>query len=109
MDPLPPDPYETLGIERDASLSVIKNAFKKLVLKCRPALKAAKQDELERVQLAYKLLTDEGQKAQYDNRTWLAAERAEREDFIAFALKLFDEVRVAELARSGLHCHRQRL
>lgn len=126
MDSLPPDPYKALGIENDADRSVIKSAHRKLVLKCHPdkfhdpVLKAAKQDEFQRVMYAYELLSDERRKAEYDSRAKLAAlkaklaaEKAERDaergDFIAFALKLFDEVRVAELARSGLRCHRHRL
>ncbi len=121
MDPLPPDPYKVLGVEKDADLSVIKTAYKKLILKCHPdkihdpVLAAAKQDEYHRVMQAYELLSDGGQKAKYDNRVKFAAEKAEkaerdeRGDFIAFALKLFDEVRVAELARSGLRYRRHRM
>jgi curved DNA-binding protein CbpA len=102
MDSSTPDPYNVLGVDRDASLPTIRNAYRKLVLKCHPdkvqdpALKATKQDEFQRVQKAYDILSDETQRANYDSKSKLAFLKAEREDFIAFALKLFDEVRVVE-------------
>jgi hypothetical protein len=63
---LPPDPYKVLGVDRDATLLEIRSAYRKSVRKCHPDkfngdenLKAQKQNEFQRVQQAYELLTDE--------------------------------------------------
>ncbi|KAH8665126.1 hypothetical protein BGZ60DRAFT_351259, partial [Tricladium varicosporioides] len=72
MSTLPPDPYKALGVTRDAKLPEIRSAHRKLVLKCHPdkvqdaALKAEKQDEFQKVQQAYELLSDETRRTQYD-------------------------------------------
>ncbi|KAI3400894.1 hypothetical protein diail_1585 [Diaporthe ilicicola] len=70
--PLPPDPYQALGVEVSADAGVIKTAYRKLVLKCHPdkfpdpTLKAQKQEEFQRVQQAYEILGDEDRKRDYD-------------------------------------------
>jgi len=33
---LPPDPYQALGVSRDADIAAIKTAYRKLALKCHP-------------------------------------------------------------------------
>lgn len=72
MGSLPTDPYKTLGVGKDADLSTIKTAYRKLVLKCHPdkvqdpTLKAAKQDEFQRVQQAYEILGDDKKRKEYD-------------------------------------------
>ncbi|PMD58332.1 heat shock protein DnaJ, partial [Hyaloscypha bicolor E] len=69
---LPPDPYKLLGVARDAKLAEIRSAHRKSVLKCHPdkvqdaALKAVKQDEFQKVQQAYELLSDDAKRQQYD-------------------------------------------
>lgn len=81
--PLPPDPYKLLGVSKDASLAEIRSAHRKLVLKCHPdkvqdsALKAIKQDEFQKVQQAYELLTDEKKRIQYDEQVKLFELRKE--------------------------------
>lgn len=66
------DPYKALGVSRDADLATVKTAYRKLVLKCHPdkvqdpALKAAKQDEFQRVQQAYEILGDDKKRKEYD-------------------------------------------
>lgn len=72
--PLPPDPYDVLGVSKDAQIPEIRSAHRKLVLKCHPdkvqdpALKAEKQNEFQRVQQAYEILSDETERAKYDNQ-----------------------------------------
>src|SRR5436305_14252963 len=79
----PPDPYKTLGVSKDATLSSIRSAHRKLVLQCHPdkikdeSLKAAKQDEFQKVQQAYEILSDENRRAQYDNQVKLQELRRE--------------------------------
>jgi curved DNA-binding protein CbpA len=74
---LPPDPYKILGVSKDAQVSEIKSAYRKLVLKCHPdkvqdeALKAAKQEEFGAVQRAYELLIDESSRARSDDQVKL--------------------------------------
>ncbi|TVY13206.1 DnaJ protein ERDJ3A [Lachnellula arida] len=71
---LPPDPYKALGVSKDAQLPEIRSAHRKLVLKCHPdkvqdaALKAIKQDEFQKVQQAYELLSDDKRREQYDDQ-----------------------------------------
>jgi hypothetical protein len=114
MDPLEPNPYEVLGLPQDASQSDIKNKHRKLVLKCHPdikkdeSLKAQKHDEFHRIQRAYEILSDETRRATYEAEVTLARLRKDkfargeverknkaaderRMEFLAFALKLYDE------------------
>jgi curved DNA-binding protein CbpA len=81
--PAVPCPYTTLGISKIASLQEIRSAHRKLVLKCHPdkvqdpALKAVKQDEFQKVQQAYELLSDDKRRSQYDDAIKLAELRKE--------------------------------
>lgn len=74
MTPLPPDPYKVLGISKDAQIPDIRSAHRKLVLRCHPdkvqdpALKAQKQDEFQKVQQAYELLSDDRERQKYDDQ-----------------------------------------
>ncbi|KAK2786594.1 hypothetical protein FQN52_007770 [Onygenales sp. PD_12] len=67
-----PDPYLALGIAKDADTAAIRSAYKKLVLKCHPdkikdeAERSRGQDEFQKVQQAYELLSDEKKRAKYD-------------------------------------------
>ncbi|KAF9766955.1 hypothetical protein IL306_000544 [Fusarium sp. DS 682] len=78
MSTTTPDPYEILGVAKDAQLPEIRSAHRKLVLKCHPdkvqdpTLKAQKQDEFQRVQTAYELLADEKARKRYDDQARLA-------------------------------------
>jgi len=80
---LPPDPYKLLGVTKDAKLPEIRSAHRKLVLKCHPdkvqdaALKAIKQDEFQKVQQAYELLSDDAKRLQYDEQVKLFELRKE--------------------------------
>ncbi|KAJ5748259.1 uncharacterized protein N7511_009955 [Penicillium nucicola] len=66
------DPYAALGIAKDATLSEIRAAHRKRVLKCHPdkiqdeSQRNAAQDEFQRVQQAYELLSDESRRTKYD-------------------------------------------
>ncbi|OAQ67863.1 DnaJ domain-containing protein [Pochonia chlamydosporia 170] len=75
--PLPPDPYKILGVSKDAKAPEIRSAHRRLVLQCHPdkvqdpTLKAQKQDEFQKVQQAYELLTDEHERQKYDDKVKL--------------------------------------
>lgn len=77
------DPYVVLGVKKDATLPEIKSAHRKLVLKCHPdkvkdeSLRSAAQDEFQRVQQAYELLSDETKRTRYDQKVRLAELRKE--------------------------------
>ncbi len=77
------DPYLALGIAKDADLSAVKAAYRKLVLKCHPdkiqdpTLKAVKQDEFQKVQQAYELLSDDTRRMKYDEQMKLYELRKE--------------------------------
>ncbi|KAF4471835.1 domain-containing [Fusarium albosuccineum] len=78
MSALPPDPYKALGVSKDAQLPEIRSAHRKLVLKCHPdkvqdpELKAQKQDEFQKVQQAYELLSNEKERSRYDDQVRLS-------------------------------------
>ena len=77
MTILPPDPYRILGVSKDAQITEIRSAHRKLVLKCHPdkiqdpALKEAKQREFQQVQQAYELLSNEVEREKYDQKARL--------------------------------------
>lgn len=81
--PLPPNPYKTLNIAKDATLATIKTAHRKLVLTCHPdkfldeAVKQQKSEQFHEVQQAYEILSDETKRQRYDERVKLAELRAE--------------------------------
>lgn len=70
-----PDPYTVLGVPKDATAAAIRSAYKKLVLQTHPdkiqdeSLRASKQDEFQRVQQAYEILSDEARRRDHDERT----------------------------------------
>jgi curved DNA-binding protein CbpA len=72
------DPYKVLGVDKDAQITEIRQAHRKLVLKCHPdkvqdpELKAQKQDEFQKVQQAYEILSDEKERQKYDDKIRLA-------------------------------------
>lgn len=72
------DPYAALGVSKDATVSEIRAAHRKRVLKCHPdkiqdeSQRNAAQDEFQRVQQAYELLSDETRRARYDQKAKLA-------------------------------------
>ncbi|KAL4880113.1 hypothetical protein BJY04DRAFT_87150 [Aspergillus karnatakaensis] len=72
------DLYETLGVAKDATLAEIKSSHRKLVLKCHPdkikdeSLRDEAQDQFQKVQQAYEVLSDETSRTKYDNKVKLA-------------------------------------
>ncbi|KAL8707262.1 MAG: hypothetical protein Q9225_007792, partial [Loekoesia sp. 1 TL-2023] len=82
--PLPPDPYKTLNVAKDASLATIRTAHRKLVLKTHPdkvqgdeVLKKKRAEEFHEIQQAYEILSDDARRKAYDDRVKLATLRAE--------------------------------
>src|ERR1700712_651452 len=73
------DPYLVLGVDTNASLTDIKSAHRKLVLKCHPdkikddSSRAEAVDVFQRVQESYELLSDEDRRKLYDSEVRLAA------------------------------------
>jgi len=86
MSPLPPDPYKILGVSKDAQIAEIRSAHRKLVLKCHPdkvqdpEQKALKQDEFQKVQQAYEILSDEKERQKYDDTARLAELRKQMQN-----------------------------
>ncbi|CAI6084062.1 hypothetical protein V2G26_020143 [Clonostachys chloroleuca] len=82
MSPLP-DHYAILGVAKDAQIPEIRSAHRKLVLKCHPdkvqdpTLKAEKQDEFQKVQTAYEVLSNEKERRRYDDSLRLAELKAQ--------------------------------
>ncbi|KAJ5587052.1 uncharacterized protein N7459_002817 [Penicillium hispanicum] len=72
------DPYAVLGVSKDATITEIRAAHRKRVLKCHPdkildeSQRNVAQDEFQRVQQAYELLSDEGRRTRHDQKVKLA-------------------------------------
>jgi curved DNA-binding protein CbpA len=81
--PIPPDPYQTLGVTRDAELSAIRSAHRKLALKHHPdriqdeSLREKGKDEFQKIQQAYEILNDPVRRQRYDDKVRLAELRKE--------------------------------
>ena len=81
--PEPIDPYLSLGVAKDADISAIRSAHRKLVLKFHPdrikdeAERAKGKDVFQKVQQAYELLSDPARRSRYDDEVKLAELRKE--------------------------------
>lgn len=81
--PLPPDPYVALGVSKNADVSAIRTAHRKLALKYHPdrikdeAQRERGKDEFQKIQQAYELLSDPARRSRYDDRVRLAELRRE--------------------------------
>ncbi|RMZ84411.1 hypothetical protein DV738_g657, partial [Chaetothyriales sp. CBS 135597] len=81
--PIPPDPYRALSVPKDADISAIRSAYRKLVLKHHPdriqdpALKDRGKSEFQKIQQAYELLSDASRRSKYDDAVKLAELRRE--------------------------------
>src|SRR4051812_29040208 len=76
------DPYEVLGLRRDASADDIKSAYRRLAKKLHPDLNPDKrvEQQFKEVTAAYDLLSDPEKRARYD-RGEIDANGAERAPF----------------------------
>jgi DnaJ-class molecular chaperone len=66
------DPYEVLGIARDATQREVKQAYRRLAIKFHPdrnPIKHEAETRFRQIQLAYETLTDRNKKV----RAWTAA------------------------------------
>jgi molecular chaperone DnaJ len=63
----PKDFYQLLGVPRDASLTAIKRAFKRLARRFDPARVEGATDAFAELQAAYETLTDAEQRRRYDD------------------------------------------
>lgn len=81
--PPPIDPYLALGVSKDADLSTIRGAHRKLVLKFHPdrikdeAERLRGREEFQKVQQAYELLSDPAKRSRHDDKVRLAELRKE--------------------------------
>ncbi len=81
--PLPSDPYEALGVTKDADLSAVRSAHRKLALKHHPdrikdeAQRERGKDEFQKIQQAYEILSDPQRRQRYDDQVRLAELRKE--------------------------------
>ena len=65
LPPLPPDPWQTLDLKRDADITTIRKAHRKLVLLTHPDRVPEKADEFRVVQTAYEILSDPDRLKEY--------------------------------------------
>ncbi|CAI7573503.1 unnamed protein product [Penicillium glandicola] len=72
------DPYAVLGVAKDATIPEIRAAHRKRVLKCHPdkiqdeSQRIAAQDEFQKVQQAYELLSDDVRRTKHDQKAKIA-------------------------------------
>lgn len=84
------DPYELLGVKRDASQKDIQSAFRKLAKKLHPDLNPGDRHAEERfkeISTAYEILSDEGKRGRFDRGEIdiTGAERAQRSYYRDYA------------------------
>lgn len=78
-----PDPYQALGIPKDATSTTIKSTYRKLALKFHPdkvtdeSQKESAAENFHRIQQAYEILGDDEKRAKYDATIKLAELRRE--------------------------------
>ncbi len=71
---LPPDPYNALGVGKSVTVSELRAAFRKLVIKFHPdkftdeAVKPEKFEEFKKIQDTYEILSDESRRLQNDEQ-----------------------------------------
>jgi len=71
-EPLPPNPYLALGLNKDVDSAAIKSAYRKLALKYHPdkctddALKEVNTTLFHKIQKAYDLIGEEDERKRYD-------------------------------------------
>ncbi|OCT53140.1 hypothetical protein CLCR_09804 [Cladophialophora carrionii] len=81
--PLPPNPYEALGVSKDADPAAVRSAHRKLALKFHPdrikdeAQREKGKDEFQKIQEAYEILIDPQRRQHYDDQVRLAELRKE--------------------------------
>ncbi|CAG7949940.1 unnamed protein product [Penicillium nalgiovense] len=72
------DPYAVLGVTKEATIPEIRAAHRKRVLKCHPdkiqdeSQRIAAQDEFQKVQQAYELLSDDVRRTKHDQKVKIA-------------------------------------
>ncbi|KAJ5846842.1 hypothetical protein N7534_010511 [Penicillium rubens] len=72
------DPYAVLGVAKEATIPEIRAAHRKRVLKCHPdkiqdeSQRIAAQDEFQKVQQAYELLSDDVRRTKHDQKVKIA-------------------------------------
>jgi len=59
--------YQILGVNKDASQSEIKKAYRKLSKQYHPDVNPQGEDKFKEIVEAYDILGDEGKRKQYDN------------------------------------------
>ncbi|KAF9882752.1 hypothetical protein FE257_005320 [Aspergillus nanangensis] len=96
------DPYAVLGVTKEATLPEIKSAHRKLVLKCHPdkikdeSQRCQAQDEFQKVQQAYELLSDETRRTKHDQKVRIAELRREVSSAHASSSREFRNGRIYE-------------
>ena len=81
--PIPPDPYEALGVAKDSDLTAVRTAHRKLALKHHPdrikdeAEREKGKVEFQKIQQAYDILSDPEKRSRYDDKVKLAELRRE--------------------------------
>lgn len=91
--------YETLGVEKDASLETIKKAFRKLAMKHHPD-RGGDKEVMQGVQLAYDVLSDPDRRARYDETGSTDAQPTTREQAAAALNQIINQV--IDLVGDGL-------
>ncbi|XXG84346.1 hypothetical protein AAC387_Pa10g1881 [Persea americana] len=97
--------YSILGIRNNASVSEIRNAYRKLALKWHPdrwmrdpAVVGEAKRRFQQIQEAYSVLSDEGKRAMYDAGMYDPFEEEDEgfSDFMQEMLSMMDHVRAEE-------------
>ena len=88
------DPYDTLGVPKDADKATIRKAFQRLAKKAHPDRKGGSVEQMQEVNSAYRLLSSDTARAHYDKTGGVPPvdelENAARQCLMTFISAVFD-------------------
>lgn len=89
------NPYETLGVKKDASKEEIKKAYRNLCKEHHPD-KGGDTKEFHKIELAYSILSDDNKRADFDKYGEIRDQSREKEIYECFMMLFKEGVKADE-------------